>query len=247
MRAGYINNNEAVAGRRLQVRSAVSAAGWPSINLDDLGYSGADFMWYTDHKPHKVVGIQSKTLIDYWQSWTNGLLQDEMYRMIRSVDIPVLLLEEWPRIDHRTGVAVTNYGPLGTSHNPASWDAFAHSIADLTGNAPARFHLVPSPDMKYTIRWLTEIGPRRYDGREFEGWSRIMLPPRRKERALQFLLSWVGIGEDRARTLLRVFGTPLGVLKALHNGDALKVPGIGKATIKGVIDQLNEQYVERES
>lgn len=243
MRASFINYNEAVRGSRIKLRSALTERGFATVPLDDLGYSGSDVAWYTGHDPYRVVGVQIKTLSDYWASWTSGLLQDEMYRLVQSVDIPVLLIEEMPRMDHRTGMVATSYGILGTSKNPVSWTALAHSIGDLTSGSPSPFFLMLSPDIRYSIKWLTEIGPKRFDGDSFAGWKRIQLPPKADDKALQFLLSWVGIGEERARALLRKYHTPREVLKAIITRKAVEVDGIGRVTVEKVIQQFDSMYL----
>lgn len=242
MRLGFIVHNEATNGRRIQIRTKLLAAYWKNVNANL--FSGADYGWITNNK--KIVGVQSKTATDFFQSWVSGLLQRELEELLNSVDIPVLLLEGWPYIDRSVSGIKSSYGHITQGNRPVSYQSFSHAFGDCLSGLPNGAHLYPiiSADMKFTIDWLTVIGPKKFDDPENEtsGWNRIERPTQNKDKALQAVMALDGISEKRGRQLLEEYGSYFGVIDALRAGYWDTLDGIGQGIVDKVIRQGITQY-----
>lgn len=219
----YIASNEAIRGPRTVLRDKLLSVGWESVDLDVL-IPGADLAFTVGEK---LLGVQVKSPLDFFQSWVSGRLQRQLHSLISSVDIPVLLIEQFQSVyNQSTGAFTTPYGDVTESTGTVSYAAYAHALADCMSGAPARFALILSPSTNWTLDWLLEHCPKHYS-KQLDSWNRIELPTRHRDAAIRALLSIDGISSERAVKLLRVFKTPIAAIMGLMVGDWEQISGIG--------------------
>lgn len=251
-RIGLISHDESNRGSRIQVRSALLDTGWWEVqkNLENT-WPGSDMVWFTNHEPIKFVTVQIKTVDDLMFSYFEGRIQRQLTDMIRTSQIRVLLVEGWAGRDPKTGGLRNAHGlvrsnPRNPESRPIPYTAYEKAISTLTGMAPGTFFLVHSPDTKYTIEWLSKIGPERFDNDEYSELDKVELPQKHASLAIRSLLGWDGLGVESIKKLLTRFETPFGILDALRKGDWFEVTGITTAQVKKALTVGNSKYTEEE-
>ena len=228
------------------LKTKLVAAGWNELSIE-AHYGGADLVWLTD--TGRRVGFQRKTPRDLLTSWWDGRIQRQLIDLQHSVDIPGLLVDGWPWINHRTGAYVDQYGEFKRGRQPLSYMVWSHVVTELLGNMPVgmRLQFVPMPgDLTTLVRWLTVEGPERYDQEKWTGWERGEAPPHHGDPKVQALLGFPGIGIKMAEAALEHYGSVGKFLGAALRGQLLDpktkkgvVPGIGSKTQAGIKEVLS--------
>ncbi|MCG3771603.1 MAG: hypothetical protein JW384_02791 [Nitrosomonadaceae bacterium] len=226
---------------RSWLKTGLLKAGWDEIALE-AHYAGADYAWLTSHEKPRRVGLQYKTLYDLLHSYWEGRVQRQLYDLCRSVDIPGLIIDDWIGMEHHgylTSHGNVVYRDPGRKTGPIFYSAYMNIIMELTGHRPdgVAFDLIQLPgNNKFTLHALSKALPDKYDADSFAGWSRLELPPRHNNAKLQALLGTPGLGEKRARDLLKVYNdNPFSVIEAARKGELVVkgkgvVSGVGRTT-----------------
>lgn len=238
-----IAHDEAIKGSSYKIRAALlDNPKWESPVLPiEASWPGSDFVWLTDHDPYKVVGVQRKTVTDFISSWRDGRLQDQMFKLLNCVDIPILIIEGPCWINWKTHGLVTQYGEWHEKGKPVPYSTYTESLADLTGNCPGNFFLVMTADIRHTIEWLLETGPRKFDNDDYKGWERQAVGQRSTSKAFNLFLAMEGLGYTRAEEVWKKYNTYWAAVDALRSG-GWSVPGVGKITEEKILNQGNTGF-----
>ena len=227
------------------IKTKLAVKGWSELALEGI-YPGADFCWKSQWE--KRVGFQRKTVMDFMGSWFDGRLQDQLYKLAKSVDICGLILDGLPWIDHKDGSLITQYGKIEHGRHPVSFFTFTHCMAEVIGEMPdgMKLQLIILPGgVSELVQWLSVVGPDRYDQPEFTGWERGLLPPRHQDPRIRALLGLPGMGIKNCEAALAHYGSAGKFMGAALRGQLVDakgkgvVRGIGKKTQEDIVKVLN--------
>ena len=244
MSSGWLVDTFEGQGSMSGVKTKLLAAGWNELSLE-AHFAGADFVWLCephDGMPPKRVGLQRKTPRDLLTSWWDGRLQRQLISLQNAVDIPGLLVDGWPWINHKTGAYVDQYGEFLRGKHPIPFSVWTHVISELLGERPEgmRLQFIPLPgDPSSLVRWLTKEGPERFDQEEFTGWMRGEMPPHHADPRIRALLGLPGMGIKNCEAALAHYGSA-----GKFMGAALRGQLIDPKTKKGIVHGIGVKTQE---
>ncbi|MCD6529711.1 hypothetical protein J7L06_05435 [Candidatus Bathyarchaeota archaeon] len=178
-----------------------------------------------DYVLSENCAVERKTLRDFLRSIYDGRLFEQVERLAKAYEKPILIVEGYTPQD------------LDEVENPKIfWGALARVLAEWCVS------VIFTPDKKGTALFLHSLAEKLQ--RESERRVLAKRKPRvytLREKQLLILQSLPNIGPERAAKLLEKFGTLRRVFQASEK-DLLSVEGFGKKMVRQIRELLDTKY-----
>jgi DNA excision repair protein ERCC-4 len=169
------------------------------------------------------VGVERKTLGDFFSSLVRKRLFDQLIRLKSCYQLPVLLVEG-------------DLNDISTHRNPAAlWGAMLSVIMD------EEIRVLFSPSRLETARALRAIWRRQENGGSEYGLRHKPKMLTMEEKQLFVVQGFPNVGGTLSKNLLKEFGSVRNVMMA-DKEDLMKVPKVGKKKADDIILVLDQRY-----
>jgi ERCC4-type nuclease len=169
------------------------------------------------------VGVERKTLGDFFGSLVRKRLFDQLMRLKSCYRMPILLVEG-------------DLNDISTHRNPAAlWGAMLAVIMD------EEVRVLFSPSRLETARVLRAIWRRQENGGSEYGLRHKPKMLTLEEKQLFVVQGFPNVGGTLSRNLLKEFGSVRNVMMA-DKEDLMRVPKVGKKKANDIIVVLDERY-----
>jgi ERCC4-type nuclease len=182
-----------------------------------------------DYIASERAGVERKTVMDLASSIADGRLFEQAEALVKAFQLPVLLVE---------GSLEELYSKR--RFTPSQVQGALAYLVELG------VHVAPSASPLDTAHFLLSLAKReRSRGGGLEPSPYRLRKARRRggirEAQLRLVASIPGIGFKLAERLLQSFGSPRRLFKASPS-ELRRVPGMGEARVRGVIEVLDTSF-----
>ncbi|MFQ5910170.1 MAG: ERCC4 domain-containing protein [Thermoplasmata archaeon] len=169
------------------------------------------------------VGIERKTLGDFFNSMVRKRLFDQVIRLKSCYPTTVVIVEG-------------DVSDICTHRNPAAfWGAFLAIVMD------ENVSILFSPDKLETARILRTIWRRQEKGHNSYGLRHKPKMLTMEEKQMFLIQGFPSVGDTLSKSLLEMFGSVRSVMMA-DKEDLVKVPKIGEKKAENIVRILDEEY-----
>lgn len=171
------------------------------------------------------VGIERKTLGDFFSSLVRKRLFDQIFRLKSCYQTPIMLVEG-------------DLNDVSTHRNPAAlWGALLAILMDED------IRILFSPSRLETARILRAVWRRQENGGSNYGPRHKPKMLTLEEKQLFVVQGFPNVGGTLSKNLLEEFGSVRRVMMA-NKEDLMRVPKIGKKKADDITRVLDEEYKE---
>lgn len=171
------------------------------------------------------VGIERKTLGDFFSSLVRKRLFDQIFRLKSCYQTPIMLVEG-------------DLNDVSTHRNPAAlWGALLAILMDED------IRILFSPSRLETARILRAVWRRQENGGSNYGLRHKPKMLTLEEKQLFVVQGFPNVGGTLSKNLLEEFGSVRRVMMA-NKEDLMRVPKVGKKKADDITRVLDEEYKE---
>ena len=171
------------------------------------------------------VGIERKTLGDFFSSLVRKRLFDQIFRLKSCYQTPIMLVEG-------------DLNDVSTHRNPAAlWGALLAILMDED------IRILFSPSRLETARILRAVWRRQENGGSNYGLRHKPKMLTLEEKQLFVVQGFPNVGGTLSKNLLEEFGSMRRVMMA-NKEDLMRVPKVGKKKADDITRVLDEEYKE---